>query len=95
MLAEVVERALAHTEKKEVVLIGGVAANKRLCAMLNEMCKARKAKFAAVPLEYSGDQGVMIAYQGILQFTHSEQALAAKADIRPYERIDEVEVSWK
>src|SRR3989344_9332829 len=31
MLAEVVERALAHTEKNEVVLIGGVAANKRLC----------------------------------------------------------------
>ena len=95
MLAEVVERALAHTEKNEVVLIGGVAANKRLCAMLEQMCKSRKAAFTAVPLEYSGDQGVMIAYQGILQFTSGEQIAPEKADIRPYERIDEVEVSWK
>ena len=95
MLAEVVERALAHTEKKEVVLIGGVAANKRLCKMLDDMCRARKMKFCAVPLEYSGDQGVMVAYQGILQFTNGERVAPEKVDIRPYERIDEVEVSWK
>jgi len=95
MLAEVVERALAHTEKEEVILIGGVAANKRLCKMLDDMCKARKARFFAVPLEYSGDQGVMIAWQGILQFTHGESVLPKDANIRPYERIDEVEVSWK
>ncbi len=30
MVTEVTERALAHTEKKEVLLTGGVAANKRL-----------------------------------------------------------------
>jgi len=95
MLAEVVERALAHTEKKEVVLIGGVAANKRLCKMLDDMCRARKMKFCAVPLEYSGDQGVMVAYQGILQFTNGERVAPEKVDIHPYERIDEVEVSWK
>ncbi len=43
MLAEVTERALAHCEKKEVCLIGGVAANKRFCEMLDLMCKARGA----------------------------------------------------
>lgn len=95
MLAEIVERALAHTEKKEVVLIGGVAANKRLCKMLDDMCKARKAKFSAVPLEYSGDQGVMVAYQGVLHFAQGEQVDPEDANISPYERIDEVEVSWK
>jgi tRNA A37 threonylcarbamoyltransferase TsaD len=30
MVTEVTERALAHTEKKEVLLTGGVAANKRI-----------------------------------------------------------------
>ena len=30
MVTEVTERALAHTEKKELLLTGGVAANKRL-----------------------------------------------------------------
>ena len=94
MLAEVVERALAHTEKKEVVLIGGVAANKRLCGMLGEMCRQCGAKFFAVPLEYSGDQGVMVAWQGVLQFVHGARSERG-VDIRPYERIDEVEVLWR
>lgn len=34
MVVEVTERALAHTEKKEVLLTGGVAANKRLQEMV-------------------------------------------------------------
>lgn len=93
MLAEVVERALAHTDKKEVVLIGGVAANKRLCKMLDDMCAARKARFTAVPLEYSGDQGVMIAWQGVLQKNNT--LAPEQANIYPYERIDEIIVTWK
>ncbi|PIN74675.1 UGMP family protein [Candidatus Woesearchaeota archaeon CG10_big_fil_rev_8_21_14_0_10_37_12] len=94
MLAEVAERALAHTGKKELLLIGGVAANKRLGKMLDEMCKARGANFFAVPLEYSGDQGVMAAWQGILQYKAGERTDIAKLDIRPYERTDEVDVIW-
>ena len=31
MLAEVSERALAHTGKKELLLVGGVGANQRFC----------------------------------------------------------------
>ncbi|MEK6907150.1 MAG: tRNA (adenosine(37)-N6)-threonylcarbamoyltransferase complex transferase subunit TsaD, partial [Nanoarchaeota archaeon] len=41
MLTEVTERAMAHVNKKEALLIGGVAANKRLIEMLNIMCKER------------------------------------------------------
>jgi N6-L-threonylcarbamoyladenine synthase/protein kinase Bud32 len=92
MLAEVSERAMAHTGKKELLLIGGVAANRRLKEMLNKMCSARGAKFHAVPLEYSGDQGAMIAWQGVLQ--QKQATSAEKADISPQERTDEVEVSW-
>ena len=91
MLAEIAERALAHTDKKELLLIGGVAANKRLCQMLSIMCNERNAKFSAVPLEYSGDQGVMIAWQGVLQKDEASEL----ANIRPYERIDEVDVNWR
>jgi N6-L-threonylcarbamoyladenine synthase len=94
MLAEVAERAMAHTGKKELVLIGGVAANKRLGAMLDAMCKARGASFHAVPLAYSGDQGVMIAWQGILQHKAGEARKPEEADIAPYERTDEVPVTW-
>src|SRR3989344_5413742 len=95
MLAEIAERAMAHLDKSELLLIGGVAANKRLGNMLDDMCKARGAKFHAVPLEFSGDQGVMIAWQGVLQYVAGERLDVEQANIRPYERIDEVNVSWR
>jgi len=91
MLTEVSERALAHGEKKELLLIGGVAANKKLCSMLDKMCKQRGATFFAVPLEYAGDQGAMIAWQGILEFGKSKEV---PIDIYPYERTDTIEVVW-
>ncbi|MBI2564941.1 N(6)-L-threonylcarbamoyladenine synthase Kae1 [Candidatus Woesearchaeota archaeon] len=94
MLAEVSERAIAYTGKKELLLIGGVAANKRLAEMLDIMCKERGVIFKAVPLDYSGDQGTMIAWQGILEYTNGKSIDPDQADIRPYERTDEVPAIW-
>ncbi len=95
MLAEVTERALAHTGKEEVLLTGGVAANKRLQEMLDIMCKERGAKFAVVPKEYSGDCGANIGWTGIVQYKSGDKGLLAeKADINPVWRTDEVEVRW-
>ncbi len=94
MLTEIAERALSHTEKKTLLLVGGVAANKRLCNMLQIMCKERGATFAAVPLEFSGDQGAMIAWQGILENKSGRVDNPELADIRPYERTDDVDVTW-
>jgi tRNA A37 threonylcarbamoyltransferase TsaD len=93
MLTEVVERALAFTEKKEALLIGGVAANKRLVQMLNVMCKERGAKFYNVPLKYSGDQSVMIAWQGILEYNSGKKD-NLNIDIDDSQRTDQVEVIW-
>jgi len=93
MLTEVSERALAHTGKKEIVLIGGVAANKRLCEMMGIMCKERECMFYSVPLKYSGDNAVMIAWQGILE-KKSATKNVERWDINPRERIDLVEVEW-
>ncbi|MBI4983018.1 UGMP family protein, partial [Candidatus Woesearchaeota archaeon] len=55
MLTEVVERAIAHTEKKELLLVGGVGTNKRFCEMLEIMCQERGCKFYKVPLSLAGD----------------------------------------
>ncbi|MFH1972184.1 MAG: KEOPS complex N(6)-L-threonylcarbamoyladenine synthase Kae1 [archaeon] len=90
MLAEVTERALAHCEKKEVLLIGGVAANKRFSDMLDRMCSDRGCKAYTVPFEYAGDQGAMIAYLGSLMNNSSKDI-----DIYPRQRIDDIEVFWK
>src|SRR3989338_1721935 len=45
MLVEASERALAHTGKKEILLGGGVACNKRLQEMCKIMCEERNCKF--------------------------------------------------
>lgn len=93
MMIEVTERALAHTGKNEVVLIGGVAANKRFCEMLKIMCSERKADFEIVSMEYCSDNGAMIAWQGILE--KDKTIKPEEADIKPYERTDEVEAGWE
>src|SRR3989337_422928 len=68
MLTEVTERALAHTEKKEVLLTGGVAANRRLQAMLNSIAEEHDARFNVVPREFATDTGAMIAWPGVLAY---------------------------
>jgi len=94
MLTEVSERALAHTGKNEILLIGGVAANKRLCEMLDNMCKQRNAKFYSVPLKYAADNPIMIAYQGSLEYKAGKRQTLEKSDIDPNERTDKIEVIW-
>jgi N6-L-threonylcarbamoyladenine synthase len=91
MLTEVTERAMAHTDKEEVLLVGGVAANKRLQEMLKTMCVERGAKFFVVPMEYSGDNPAMIAVTGIL---HNKPISIEESKIKQKWRVDEVDATW-
>lgn len=93
MLVEVSERAMAHTGKKELVLGGGVACNKRLQQMCRMMCEERSAKFFVPPNEVLVDNGLMIAWLGIIQ--KKQAAKNYDVDIRPYERTDDVVVDWR
>ncbi len=96
MLVEVTERAMAHTEKEEVLLTGGVAANRRLREMFEIMCKERGARFYVVPPELAGDNGAMIAWIGVLlHMTGSEPLNPERLEIKPKWRTDEVEIPWK
>jgi universal protein Kae1 len=92
MLTEVTERAMAHTGKKEVLLTGGVAANRRLRQMLGIMAKERGAKSYVCPNEYCGDCGANIAWLGIL--AHRSGMEETKHEIMPRQRTDEIEVAW-
>jgi len=95
MLTEATERATAHLDKEEVLLTGGVAANQRLKGMLDTMCQERGAKFYAVPLDYAGDNGAMIAYQGYLEHINGRETEIDDSQERPNWRPDEVEVNWQ
>ncbi len=94
MVTEVSERALAHTEKKEVLLTGGVAANKRLQSMLALISEDHDAKFNVVPLEYATDNGAMIAWTGILAFRNGLVTALDESFVKLRWRVDKVDVPW-
>ena len=94
MLTEVTERALAHTEKPEVLLTGGVAANKRLQSMLRLIAEEHNTRFCKVPKQYALDNGAMIAWTGILAYQHGMTLPIEKSFVRLKWRLDEVNIPW-
>lgn len=94
MVTEVTERALAHTEKKEVLLTGGVAANKRLQAMLAVIAEEHGATFSVVPMQYATDNGAMIAWTGTLAYRHGLETPIDESMVRLRWRVDKVDVPW-
>ena len=94
MLVEVTERALSHTKKDEVLLCGGVAANKRLREMLDDMAISHFAKFYMPKMEYCGDNGAMIAWLGILMNDSYGPDKIENTEVIQRFRTDEVDVPW-
>lgn len=98
MLVEASERALAHTGKKELILAGGVACNRRLQEMAKIMCEDRGAKCFIPSNEFLVDNGGMIAYTGEIMFKSGIKINIKEfnyVDIKPKQRTDDVEVSWR
>ncbi|HDD42192.1 MAG TPA: N(6)-L-threonylcarbamoyladenine synthase Kae1 [Nitrososphaeria archaeon] len=95
MLTETLERALAYTEKGEILLVGGLARSMRLREMIEEMARLHGAKVYAVPPEYAGDNGAMIAWTGVLQLLAGQELRVEESRVRPRFRIDEAEAPWR
>jgi len=93
MLIEVAERAMAHCNKEELLLGGGVCCNKRLQEMAKIMCKERNAKCFIPENQFLVDNAAMIAWQGILEKKKATKKLDS-IDIKPYERTDDIKVNW-
>ena len=94
MIAEAVERALAFTTKKELLIVGGVAANKRLSEMLKKVSQRHNCKFFTSPLKYSGDCGSQIAWTGILESSVKNGAKIDETFVRQSWRLDTVDVDY-
>jgi len=95
MLTEVTERALAHTEKKEVVLGGGVGCSKALQEMVGKMCEERGAKLFVPPNSVMVDNATMIAWTGALMYKFGHKINPATSEILPKQRTDDVKVNWR
>ena len=94
MLTEITERALAHTEKGEVMLVGGVAVNQRLREMLRDMSKEQGVDFYVPRRDLCGDNGVMIAHLGLLMYLSGRRMSIEETKPIPNYRSDTVEVTW-
>ena len=94
MLVEVTERALSHTQKDEVMLCGGVSANSRLREMLKTMSEEHGAKFYMPEMKLCGDNGVMIAWLGLLMCKEFGPMNLSDTGIIQKFRTDEVDIPW-
>jgi N6-L-threonylcarbamoyladenine synthase len=92
---EVAARCLMHTKKKEVMLVGGVAASPILREKFIKMAEKYNSLVGVVPPQYAVDNGVMIAWTGLLAFKSGVVIDPKAAFVRQRWRIDEVEILWK
>ena len=95
MLTEVTERAMAHVDKGEVLLGGGVVRNQRLRSMVERMAGDREARMYVPEGELCIDNGAMIAWTGLLQHKSGRRMAVEETLIDQRYRTDEVEVTWR
>ena len=95
MVTEVTERAVAFTGKREVMIVGGVAANRRLAEMMAAMAERHSATVSSAPLEYSGDCGAQIAWTGWLAYRSSVRIPVEDSRVQQSWRLDRVDIPWR
>ena len=93
-ITEITERALAHTNKKEVLVVGGVAASKALAKVLGDMCEARGTKLWVPPREAVLDNGAMAAVLGMKMFRAGIRHKLSDTRVNQKFRVDQVHVKW-
>lgn len=97
MLLEVTDRALSYTKKKEVMVIGGVAASKALTEMLELFSEQNNITLYVPPAIVCLDNGVLIADLGLKHFlyTYKRKGQTLKETmIDPKFRTDQVKINW-
>src|ERR687888_2164628 len=96
MITESVERAVSFTGKKETMIVGGVAANKRLCDMLENASKRLDSNLFVCPVNFAGDNGAQIAWTGLLDYITTKGHVNIEDSFTCQSwRVDSVDVRWR
>uniref|UniRef100_A0A915BKF6 N(6)-L-threonylcarbamoyladenine synthase n=2 Tax=Parascaris TaxID=6254 RepID=A0A915BKF6_PARUN len=95
MLVEITERAMAHCNSNEVLVVGGVGCNKRLQQMMQIMAFERGAKLFATDERFCIDNGAMIAQAGWHMVRASVHARLEQCTTTQRYRTDQVHVVWR
>jgi N6-L-threonylcarbamoyladenine synthase len=93
---EITERAMAHIDSAEVMVVGGVGCNERLCQMMGLMAAQRGGRVYATDERFCIDNGVMIAQAGLLEYQSARRSLVIPDTWCTQRfRTDEVLVTWR
>jgi N6-L-threonylcarbamoyladenine synthase len=95
MLVEITERAMAHTGQTQVLMVGGVACNKRLQQMMKDMVDQRGGTVCAMDHRYCIDNGAMIAQAGILALQYGETTRMEDTWCTQRFRTDQQKIIWR
>ncbi len=95
MLVEITERAMAHCQSNEVLIVGGVGCNLRLQEMMKQMCEERGAFLFATDERFCIDNGAMIAQAGYEMFKSNMITPLKDTKVTQRYRTDEVEIEWR
>lgn len=96
MLVEITERALAHVQSNQVLIVGGVGSNERLQEMMGLMVRDRKnGSVYSTDERFCIDNGIMIAHAGLLGYRMGQTTPLDKTVCTQRFRTDEVFVEWR
>lgn len=95
MLVEITERAMAHVNSKQVLIVGGVGCNERLQEMMGIMARDRAGYVYATDERFCIDNGVMIAQAGLMEYRMGDGCPIEESVCTQTFRTDEVFVRWR
>lgn len=96
MLVEITERAMAHVQSNQVLIVGGVGSNLRLQEMMQLMVQDRKGgSIHATDERFCIDNGIMIAHAGLLSYRTGQTNELWNTVCTQRYRTDEVFVKWR
>jgi N6-L-threonylcarbamoyladenine synthase len=78
------------------MIVGGVAANRRLAGMLEVACDRHGAKLHVCPITFAGDNGAQISWTAIQEYQATGKSVKIeKSTVRQSWRLDSVDVKWR
>lgn len=95
MLVEITERAMAHVDSSQVLIVGGVGCNERLQEMMGLMARERGGSVYATDERFCIDNGIMIAQAGLLAYKTGYTTPLEESICTQRFRTDEVHVEWR
>ena len=95
MLVVITEQAMAHSDTKDVLIVGGVGCNECLQEMMRTICSEHGGRLFATDDRYCIDNRATTAYTGLLAYAHGTVTPLEESTFTQRFRTDEVHAIWR